>query len=151
MSIITEIFKKLAGAVVKSKPQKIETWADYDMENRRRAFTRSGNFDWQGLPIDRHAGKPVNKPQSGRFRDKVADFLDMLGGVKVEPPRNPQIPVMKLNLFDGDVAATEFSYLQRRLDNNRIENNDQSLGRDSGSGPRLRKHFGKLTSDDHLK
>jgi hypothetical protein len=45
-----------------SKTGTIQSSADYDAENRRKAYVRTGNLDWSGKPIDRHAGPPVPPP-----------------------------------------------------------------------------------------
>lgn len=47
---IKERFNKLIG----KEPQPIS-----DREKWRRAVVRTGNLDWQGLPIDRNAGAPI--------------------------------------------------------------------------------------------
>lgn len=97
-----------------------------DRENLRRGVVRTGNLDWQGLPIDRHAGAPIDQPEAPRrFRDKVADFLDRMGG-KIERP-NPHIPVLSLNQFNRDAETTERAYWRQFNNDRRLENNTDSL------------------------
>lgn len=54
----------------------LSDYAD-DIENRRRAFVRTGNMDWAGKPIDRHAG-PLVSPPFNPHRVIIEDNSDSL-------------------------------------------------------------------------
>ena len=76
MNIIQRFFEKLVGGKVE------EPLTDY--ERLTRAVVRTGNLDWQGLPIDRHAGAPITpSPALKKHREMVDAFLERVG-LKVE-------------------------------------------------------------------
>jgi hypothetical protein len=69
MSILG-FFKKLIGGKVD------EPLADY----YTRSIVRTGNLDWQGLPLDRHAGAPItHSPGQKRHLERVNELLKRVG------------------------------------------------------------------------
>lgn len=129
MSIL-ERFNKLIG----KEPEPLS-----DREKWRRAMVRSGNLDWQGLPIDRNAGGPINTSESRGYREAVRGFLG-LNNLKVEPRPNSHIPVLNPNQFDRDSGTTEQAYDRRfdtRQDRN-VKSIDEFL-RDGAAAPPKKK------------
>jgi hypothetical protein len=103
MSILDR-FNKLIG----KEPEPIS-----DREKWRRAMVRDGNLDWQGLPIDRNAGGPINTSESRAYREAVGGFLEGFK-LKVEQIKS-HFPVWNPNQFDREAAVTERAY-DRRFD-----------------------------------
>jgi hypothetical protein len=95
---IVQFFKKLVGKPVDEYPVS-------DEENRRRAFVRTANLDWRGLPIDRARGAGMLPPPG--YRELVDDWLERVGLhiEKRDTPRGVQA-VSDLGavsaIFDGD-------------------------------------------------
>jgi hypothetical protein len=99
---IMQFFKKLAGGKAVDEYPVSDFW-----ENRRRAFVRTGNLDWQGLPIDRDRAAGMSPPPG--FRKLVSYFLER-AGMKVER-RQPPSGVQAVNglgaisaIFNADAA-----------------------------------------------
>jgi hypothetical protein len=112
------IFSKLFG---KDEEPYVSDW-----ENWRRAVVRTGNLDWTNQPIDRFAGAPIApSPELKGFRERIADFLDQIGG-RIERP-NPNIPVMPQSLFEQNASTTETAYNRRFRESRRLSNNADSL------------------------
>ena len=83
---IMQFFKKLVG-----KGKADEPLIDY--ERLTCTVVRTENLDWQGLPIDCHAGGPISpSPGLKKHRELVSDLLERVG-LRVEeriPPRGVQ-------------------------------------------------------------
>jgi hypothetical protein len=98
----------------------------------RRAVVRTGNLDWQGLPIDRNAGGPIaGRPEQRGFMERVSDFLER-SGLRIER-RNEHIPTMIPNqIFDEEVGIAEQAYERRFDERNRDHDSMQQFLRDGG-------------------
>jgi hypothetical protein len=104
MSIIEKL-KRLVGI----KPAEPPTLTDY--ERLTRSIVRTGNLDWQGLPIDRPRGAGMAPPPW--YRRLVDDHLARVG-LKIENRQgNPAIPMWRQDQFARDSIASENARYRR--------------------------------------
>ena len=92
---IMQFFKRLIGG----KPD-----APLSGDELTRAIVRTGNLDWQGLPIDRVRGPGMEPPPW--YRRMVSDRLAR-AGQRIENRQNSDIPGLLPNQFDCDSIASE--------------------------------------------
>jgi hypothetical protein len=89
----------------------------------RRAIIRSGNLDWQGLPIDRNPGRPIAaRPEQSGYRELVSDFLER-AGMRIECWNERVQQMIPGRLFDQEAGIAERAH-ERRFD---VRNRDDSM------------------------